>query len=78
MRKNGMMKMRDDEYVIGSGTPPSWCSNRITPFRRMNGTIGYEFAGVRETFILEAGEVLVKNGREIEIPNIREKRELTK
>lgn len=65
-------------YVIGSGKPPEWCRKHLTPFKRMDGTIGYEFHGIRETFILEAGEVLVKEGRAIEIPNIREKRELTK
>lgn len=78
MQKNGMMKKMTDKYVVGSGTPPKWCSKRITPFKRMDGTTGYEFEGIRETFILKAGEVLVKNGYKIEIPNIREKRELTR
>lgn len=72
------MMCAESAYVIGTGKPPEWCRRQLTPFKRMDGSVGYEFNGAMETFIMEAGEKLVKEGNYILIPNIREKRELSR
>jgi hypothetical protein len=67
-----------NSYEVGSGNPPGWCRQYISPFKKMDGTIAYEFYGKHESFILEKGEVLVKDAEQIIIPDIRKKRELTR
>lgn len=53
-----------DTYTIGSGTPPDWLKDKLLPYRKMNGSVGYEFHGVYRTFYLVAGDELVlRNGK---------------
>jgi hypothetical protein len=56
-----------DEYVVGSGKPPSWLKNKIMPYRKMDGTTGFEFHGRQRTYVLYCGNKLVRNGSRIGI-----------
>lgn len=58
----------NDTYTLGSGTPPDWLKNKLLPYQKMNGTVGYEFHGVYRTFYLVAGDELVlRNDRKIDV-----------
>lgn len=52
--------MQGESYVIGSGKPPEWCRNFIMPYRKKDGSTGYEYYGKRTTFYLKAGDELIK------------------
>ncbi len=56
-----------EEYIIGSGIPPDWLKNKLIPYRKMEGTVGYEFQGTFRIFCLSAGDKLVRNGRRIDV-----------
>lgn len=47
-------------YIIGSGPAPEWCRSLLAPYRRCNGTTGYEFHGKKKDFELAAGDMLEK------------------
>ena len=53
--------MKEDCYVIGTGRSPEWCRNYLMPFRKMNGSTGWEFHGKRTVFILKAGDELIRS-----------------
>ncbi len=56
--------MVNDTYTIGSGTPPDWLIDKLLPYQKMDGTVGYEFHGKYRTFFLVAGDKLIfSNGR---------------
>lgn len=54
-------------YVIGQRNIPLWCSKLVTPYRRMNGSIGIEFYGKDKALEMRKGDKLVKNGDRIEV-----------
>lgn len=54
-------------YVIGTKPVPEWCRRLITPYKRLDGGIGYEFHGKRTDFSLQAGDELEWNGYEIHV-----------
>ena len=56
-----------EQYIIGDRNPPFWCKERITPYKKMNGTIGYEFYGRDGTLALNKGDRLFRseNGKDI-------------
>lgn len=47
------------QYVIGAKNVPHWCKGKITPFRKMNGSTGYEFRGMEKDFELAKGDKLL-------------------
>lgn len=51
--------MDRQEYIIGKGRAPSWCSALLTPYSKLDGTVGYEFRGARMNFDLNIGDKLV-------------------
>lgn len=53
--------MSKTEYTIGKGRAPSWCSALLTPYRKLNGTIGYEYRGHYMDFDLNIGDKLILN-----------------
>lgn len=55
----------DDTYTIGTVPVPDWCRNRIMPYRKINGKIGYEYYGNRATYNMIPGEKLELRGRNI-------------
>ena len=50
-------------YTIGTVPVPEWCRNYIMPFRKADGSTGYEFHGYNHVFNLKAGDELIKNDR---------------
>ena len=56
-----------DTYTIGSGTLPDWLKNKLLPYQRMNGSVGYEFHGAYRTFYLVAGDKLVLSEGKVKV-----------
>lgn len=51
-----------EEYIVGSKYVPWWCKQRIMPFRKADGTTGYEYHDKSlKTFILDEGDVLFRD-----------------
>lgn len=46
------------KYRIGDRPVPEWCAERITPYRKADGTTGYEFEGNKMVFQLNFGDIL--------------------
>lgn len=59
--------MNEQVYVIGSKKVPAWCRKLITPYRRMDGTIGVEFHGREKELEMQEGDKLVKCGDRIDV-----------
>lgn len=56
--------MKKSEYIIGKGPAPEWCRGLLSPYQKMNGSVGYEFHGADRDFELNIGDKLVyDNGR---------------
>lgn len=55
----------DDTYIIGTVPVPDWCRDRIMPYRKINGKIGYEYYGNRVTYNMSTGEKLKLRGGNI-------------
>ena len=55
--------MGKTEYIIGNGRAPSWCSAHLTPYRKLDGTVGYEYRGRNMDFELDIGDRLIMNER---------------
>ena len=66
-RTNGTISSDTEIYVIGSEDIPYWAYAKIMPYRKMNGSIGYEFRGKFINMCLNAGDELIKCGNRIEI-----------
>ena len=49
---------QDEIYIIGEGFAPEWCNQHITPYRKADGSTGYEYSGKFKTFVLEKGDIL--------------------
>lgn len=45
---------------------PEWAAERLSPYRKTDGSTGYEFYGVWRTIELERGDALIKTGHRIE------------
>ena len=50
--------MAQDNYIVGNGRAPEWCRRYLTPYKKANGTTGYEFYAKFRTLELEKGDVL--------------------
>ena len=50
--------MAQDKYIIGNGLAPSWCRHYLTPYKKRDGSTGYEYAGRFKTFELSKGDIL--------------------
>lgn len=47
-------------YILGTKPVPGWCRNYIMPYRKLDGSTGYEFYGKHATFYLKAGDKLIR------------------
>ena len=56
-----------DEYIVGTCVAPYWCMYLITPYKRPDGNIGYEYHGKMRTVELRRGDKLVKEDGKITI-----------
>lgn len=50
--------MKKQEYIIGNGPAPAWCSRLLMPFSK-NGRIAYEFHGRTKDYDLDIGDKLI-------------------
>lgn len=68
MRKN----KRKERYEVGAKNPPDWYKKRIMPYMKDDGSTGYVFYGESKNFVVSIGDILVWDGRMVEV--IRKKR----
>lgn len=54
-------------YILGTQPVPGWCRNYIMPYRKLDGSVGYEFYGYSATFYLEAGDKLIRQDGRIHV-----------
>lgn len=52
------------KYIIGTKPVPSWCADKLMPYKKMDGSCGVEFHGVQMDIDLIIGDVLIyENGK---------------
>ena len=49
---------QNEKYIIGEGFAPAWCRNYITPYRKRDGSTGYEYSGKVKTYELKKGDII--------------------
>lgn len=47
------------QYVLGSKNVPYWRKDKIAPYRKLDGSTGYEFRGEEKDFELAKGDRLL-------------------
>ena len=50
-----------EEYVVGEPNPPWWAKNRLSAYRKNDGTVGYEYIDRSVCLSLNRGDVLRNN-----------------
>ena len=51
-------------YTVGKSPVPKWCRDLLIPYRKMDGSTGWEFHGSYKTFELSKGDQITNtNGR---------------
>ena len=55
------------KYVIGETPIPAWCRKQLTPYRKLDGSTGYEYAGKVADYELTPGDMLIKDGERVTI-----------
>ena len=53
------MMSKAQEYTIGHGKAPAWCSRWIMHYQKESGQIGYEFHGKHKDYELNVGDKLI-------------------
>lgn len=56
-----------EEYVIGTSPMPWWVRGKLLPFKKMDGSVGYEWRGHLRTYDLNIGDSLIRYGREVHV-----------
>lgn len=49
-----------ENYVLGTGTVPSWCKGKLMTYKKKNGSVGFVFGGKGKDFDLNVGDVLIR------------------
>lgn len=57
--------MQIEEYIIGTSPMPKWVQGRLLPFKKMDGSTGYEWRGYLRTCDLDVGDKLIRYGRDV-------------
>ena len=52
-----------ETYKVGDRNVPEWC--KITPYRKLDGTTGYELYGKSRNFIVSIGDEITKSENRI-------------
>ena len=60
-----------EEYIIGTSPMPWWVHGRLLPFKKMDGSTGYEWRGHLRTYDLDVGDKLIRYGREVYVSTNR-------
>ena len=58
---------KPDQYIIGFQPVPDWCIDKLMPYQKMNGSIGYLFYGDKRSFELNKGDRLIRRNDKIKI-----------
>ena len=59
--------MATERYKIGTFPMPEWVRCGLTPYRRMDGAVGFEYYDKNTIVSLEVGDELVKSGSYIKV-----------
>lgn len=62
------------KYILGTSPVPDWCEKDIMPYRKLDGSTGFEYTGKVATFELVAGDVLIKDGERVTVKHTGEKK----
>ena len=54
-----------EEYIIGTSPMPRWLRGRLLPFKKMDGSVGYEYRGYMRTYDLNIGDKLIRYGGQV-------------
>ena len=54
-----------EEYIIGTSPMPRWLRGRLLPFKKMDGSVGYEYRGYMRTYDLDVGDTLIRYGGKV-------------
>lgn len=49
-----------ETYIIGASPVPEWLEDKLTPYKKMDGSCGVELYGSQRIFTLNIGDKLVK------------------
>ena len=47
------------EYIIGTKPIPAWCRDRLMPYMKADGSVGWEFYGKHRSYDLDVGDALL-------------------
>lgn len=59
--------MSKQRYEIGASPVPYWCRAFLMPYRKSDGTTGFEFWGKFKAYDLEPGDALIYDGYTIRV-----------
>lgn len=54
-------------YTVGKSPVPAWCRDLLTPYRKMDGSTGWEFHGSYKSFELVQGEQIINNHGKLDL-----------
>lgn len=49
---------QNEKYIVGQGFAPEWCRRHLAPYRKRDGSMGYEYVGKFRSFELSKGDIL--------------------
>lgn len=55
------------EYIIGTEPIPTWCKDYLSPYQKMDGSVGWEFYSKFRDYDLIAGDKLILDGYLIKV-----------
>lgn len=59
-------------YKVGDSPVPKWCRRILTPYKKMNGSVGFEFYGTNRTLELSHGDEIKNNNGKLEVIRSKE------
>ena len=54
-----------EEYTVGASPLPHWLRGRLLPFKKMDGSVGYEYRGAVRIYDLDIGDTLIRYGGQV-------------
>ena len=60
-------KKEKARYEVGAKNPPDWCAKRIMPYMKDDGSTGYVLYGARKCFEVSVGDVILWDGRMVDV-----------
>lgn len=56
-----------DQYILGCQPVPDWCKDKLMPYQKLDGSVGFLFYGSRKDFEMNVGDRLIKQGERIKV-----------